>query len=224
MRNAYPIELPQANAIDAWQTAPVAWETCWDMRKWVESGWSLRYIFNYALALHGSQMNNKSAPLPVGPEVQSELRRFLQRLGYRLVLKGLKHPAHVRAGESLSIRMAWQNVGSAPCYRPYHLAYRLTDAEGNHRSFVSEITVERWLPGSVPLFTPEFLRNPPDLPPGEIVKADDQIEFPPDLPSGDHRLAIGIVDPATQQPVVQLGIEGRTNDGWYPLSEIAVER
>lgn len=33
----------------------VAWETCWNMRKWVEEGWSLRFIFNYALALHGSE-------------------------------------------------------------------------------------------------------------------------------------------------------------------------
>ena len=42
----------------------VAWETCWDMRKWVSEGWSLRYIFNYALACHASVINNKSAPLP----------------------------------------------------------------------------------------------------------------------------------------------------------------
>ena len=39
---------------DTWKTAPVAWETCWDMRKWVDEGWSLRYIFNYALACHAS--------------------------------------------------------------------------------------------------------------------------------------------------------------------------
>ncbi|NQT38774.1 MAG: beta-galactosidase [Planctomycetes bacterium] len=64
MRMAYPQRLPQADAMDAWKTAPVAWETCWDMRKWVDEGWSLRYIVNYALALHGSYINNKSAPLP----------------------------------------------------------------------------------------------------------------------------------------------------------------
>ena len=57
---------------DAWKTAPVAWETCWDMRKWVDEGWSLRFIFNYALALHGSYINNKSAPLPAGENVRPE--------------------------------------------------------------------------------------------------------------------------------------------------------
>src|SRR5271157_4818945 len=71
---------------DGWKTAPIAWETCWNMRKWVNEGWSLRYIFNYALALHASYINNKSAPLPSGEKVRPELERFLRRLGYRLVL------------------------------------------------------------------------------------------------------------------------------------------
>jgi hypothetical protein len=192
------------------------------MRKWVDSGWSLRYIFNYALALHGSQINNKSAPLPAGDQVQVELRRFLQRLGYRLVLRQLKHPARVSAGDQLSIEMSWQNVGSAPCYRPYRVAYRLSNDQGTQQTFVSSVTVERWLPGSVTLFTRDFLREPPDLPPGEIVPVTDQIELPADLPAGNYRLAVGIVDELTRQPIVQLGIAGRTSDGWYPLSKVTV--
>ena len=115
MRMAYPIHLPNANALDAWKTSPVAWETCWDMRKWVDEGWSLRFIFNYALALHGSVINNKSAPLPQGEHVREEVERFLRRLGYRLVLKELKHPSEARPGGNLQLAMKWQNVGPAPC-------------------------------------------------------------------------------------------------------------
>ena len=98
MRQGYPLWIREAGVQDTWKTAPVAWETCWDMRKWVAEGWSLRYIFNYALALHGSYINNKSAPLPTGENVRPEIERFLRRLGYRLVLKELKHPAQVAAG------------------------------------------------------------------------------------------------------------------------------
>ena len=115
---------------DTWKTAPVAWETCWDMRKWVNEGWSLRYIFNYALACHASVINNKSAPLPQGENVRPEIERFLRRLGYRLVLKELKHPAQVRAGGKLELSMKWQNIGSAPCYKPYRVAYRLSNDNG----------------------------------------------------------------------------------------------
>jgi len=46
---------------------------------------------------------------------------------YRLVLKELQHPAQVKPGEKLELAMKWQNVGSAPCYKPYRVAYRLTN-------------------------------------------------------------------------------------------------
>jgi hypothetical protein len=81
MRDAYPRLVQTAGVQDTWKRAPVAWETCWEMRKWVAEDWSLRYIFNYALALHGSYLNNKSAPLPVADEVRPEIERFLRRLG-----------------------------------------------------------------------------------------------------------------------------------------------
>jgi hypothetical protein len=54
MCQSYPVEYKEGGLQDVWKTAPVAWETCWDMRKWVSEGWSLRYIFNYALACHAS--------------------------------------------------------------------------------------------------------------------------------------------------------------------------
>ena len=72
MRKGYPVWVKESGLQDVWRTAPVAWETCWDMRKWVAEGWSLRYIFNYALALHGSYINNKSASLPPGVQSQAD--------------------------------------------------------------------------------------------------------------------------------------------------------
>jgi hypothetical protein len=35
---------------------------------------------------------------------------------------------------------------------------------------------------------------------------------------------VGIVGVATAQPVVRLGITGRSDDGWYPLSKLQVVR
>lgn len=224
MRRAYPEMLPAANAVDTWKTAPVAWETCWDMRKWVEEGWSLRFIFNYALALHGSVINNKSAPLPEGEHVRADLERFLRRLGYRLVLKELQHPAQVRAGDNLNVCMKWQNVGSAPCYRPYRVAWRLTPSDGQQHVFVSKVTVDKWLPGSIELFTEEFFREPQDLPPGEIHELADAISLPEGLSAGTYTLSIAVVGEQDERPVIQLGIEERAADGWYALSKVTVTR
>ena len=221
MRQGYPTWIKESGIQETWKTAPIAWETCWDMRKWVNDGWSLRYIFNYALALHGSAINNKSAPLPNGANVRAEVERFLRRLGYRLVLKELKHPVSIKAGDKMEIAMKWQNTGSTPCYRPYRLAYRLTDGKGQSKFVVSKTTVNKWLPGSVDLFTEEFFKNPPDLPLGEVATVSDTLTLPPDLAAVSYSLSIAVVG-EDEKPVVRLGIKGRAEDGWYPLSKVQV--
>ena len=225
MRNAYPSTLTAAEALDVWKRAPVAWETCWDFRKWVAEGWSLRYIFNYALALHASYINNKSAPLPPGDDVKAEVERFLRRLGYRLVLREVSYPRQVSVSEKLPIKMTWQNIGSAPCYRPYPVAYRFRDASGKQFVVVSEtLVVSQFLPGSVPVFTDEFLKDPPELPPGDLTSIEDAVTLPADMPSGEYEMAIGVVEShAKPTPIVRLAIRGRAADGWYPISRVFVQ-
>ena len=223
MCDAYPKLIPAAEVGETWKTAPVAWETCWDMRRWVQDGWSLRYIFNYALALHGSYLNNKSAPLPEGENVRLEIERFLRRLGYRLVLREFSYPERAKAGQPIELAMKWQNAGSAPCYKPYRVAYRLTDPNGYEARLVGNITVNKWMPGEVETFTEEFMKNPPDLPLGPVVDVADRMTLPGDMPAGVYRLDIAIVAEQTEEPIVRLGIKGRTEDGWYRLSTIQLE-
>ena len=120
--------------------------------------------------------------------------------------------------------MKWQNVGSAPCYRPYRLAYRLS-REGDGGSVIaSKITVNQWLPGSIPLFDEEFFKAPRDLPPGETVGVADKITLPKDMATGVYILSLAVVGEETTTPVVRLGIKGRDKDGWYPLSRIRVSK
>jgi hypothetical protein len=161
--------------------------------------------------------------VPEGPEVRTELERFLRRLGYRLVLEELQHPEVARAGATLALSMRWRNTGSAPCYHPYRIACRLSKDTGRSVVLVGQTSVEGWLPGSIDLFTDEFFNTPGDLPPGAVQEVSEELVLPPDLPSGRYRLSIGVVD-ADEQPVVRLGIAGRDETGWYPLSHIAVER
>ncbi len=222
MRDSYPRLVTEAGVCETWKTAPVAWEVCWDMRRWVDEKWPLRFIFNYALALHGSYLNNKSAPLPAGENVREEIERFLRRLGYRLVIREFKHRKQIRRGKPLVLTMKWQNVGSAPCYRPYRVAYRIKAENGYVRTFVGKLTVEKWMPGSVEVFTKEFMKAPPDLPPGEIVEVRDSIVLPADIPAGTFSLAIGVVGERSTEPVLRLAIKGRGDDGWYPLSKLQV--
>jgi len=219
MRKGYPQWFRESRLAAVWRRAPIAYETCWDMRRWVREGWSLRYIFNYALATHASYVNNKSAPIPPGDEVRRELERFVRRLGYRFVLREASHPDRAVAGSALRIESRWQNVGSAPCYQPYRLVWRLRSAR---RTLLipTATTTAGWMPGEVEVFTPAFIASPPDLPPGPIVVARTDARLPHDLPPGRYELAVALTDPSTGTPALRLAIAGRGADGWYPVGAV----
>jgi len=221
MRKGYPQWFREAKLDEVWKRAPIAYESCWDMRRWVEEGWPLRYIFNYALATHASYLNNKSAPLPTDTDVRPEVERFLRRLGYRLVLRELKHPATARPGETVTLTSRWQNAGSAPCYRPYAVAWRLRAGATTVKQ-IGPATVNVWMPGEVEVFTEEFLKSPPDLPPGPVNEVAEKFALRGDLLPGDYEVGVAVVDPDTAAPVVRLAIEGRAEDGWYPVSRLRV--
>jgi hypothetical protein len=72
------------------------------------------------------------------------------------------------------------------------------------------------------VFTPQFLTDPPELPPGAIVDVVDRLTLPEDMKTGKYSLALGIVGEGATDPVVRLAIKGRSPDGWYPLSEVLV--
>lgn len=205
MEHFYKQQIRKTDTQSAWRKAPVAFESCWDMRKWQAEGWDIRFIFDYALELHASYLNNKSAPIPAG--TRDEIERFLRRIGYRLVLRQLQHARRTRARSNLAVSMQWENAGVAPPYRDYVLAFRLKREEqaekGQAPSMVTTRTsIKGWQPGRFEVSA--TLRLPGDLEPGR------------------YELALGLVDPSTGKPSVRLAIVGRAGDGWYPLSHIEV--
>ena len=70
----------------------------------------------------------------------------------------------------------------------------------------------------------EFFKEPKDLPRGEVHDVADTIVLPKDIPAGEYALSIGVVGLDGEEPVVQLGIKGQEEDGWYPVSTLEVGR
>ncbi len=201
MDDFYLQQIEKTGAGQAWRMAPVAFESCWEMGKWKQEGWDIRYIFDYGLNCHASYHNNKSAPIPEG--TRDEVERFLRRMGYRLVLRELRHPSTAAAGDALALDMVWENVGVAPPYRDYLLAVRLTHTDtGKAFTHVGDTSIKGWLPGEKG-FT-------------ETVGA------PEGLEPGRYELALAIVDPATKEVAIRLAIEGRGEDGWYAVSRVQI--
>ncbi len=194
----YLQRLVGAKATKAWKRAPVAFETCWDMKYWYAQGWNVDHIFAYALALHGSVMNNKSSPVP--EEWWPQVDDFSRKMGYRFVLRKIEYPDRVAPGGVLPIGMVWDNRGVAPCYRKVALAFRLQSQPGGASVVLpAQADVGRWLPGR--------------------FNVEEALALPATTPRGACQLSVGIVDPATLQPKVRLAIEGRDPDGWYPIGE-----
>jgi hypothetical protein len=173
------------------------------MRKWHDEQWDIPFIYDYAIKCHVSYMNNKSAPIP--EEARPEVERFLRRIGYRLVLRRLEHPATIAAGQVLPLTMEWENVGCAPPYRDYLLAARLQPAAGGEPVvLVTDTSAKGCLPGGH----------------GMAVS----VPLAQTTPAGECELSLALVDPVTHEPAIRLAIEGRAEDGWYPLSRLDIEQ
>ncbi len=199
MLDAYPEGIITCGMQDAWKRAPVSLEVCWVMKHWKEQGWDIDYIIDQSLKWHISSFNGKSSAVP--EQWWPQVNRWLKRMGYRLVLRRFSYPAEAASHAKLSFTSWWENKGVAPCYRHFPLALRLQGA-GRTEVLETAADIRTWLPGD------------------SIYS--DAVFLPADLPKGEYDLSLALLDPWTRQPKVQLAIEGRQPDGWYPVGKIKV--
>lgn len=198
---------------EVWKHAPVQLEVCGTIQQWKERGWSadapdgeVYKTFQFALDQHAAVLNAKRSPIP--DEYVPAMNELLRRNGYRYVVDRLRHPRLVRRGDALLLRSTWSNLGVTPSYTRRTLAWRLRNEGGSHE-FTSDADVRKWLPGN--------------------WEMEENFRLPRDLPPGKYQLEVAILDragvnPETRPlPPLQLGIAGRSADGWYGLSEIVVE-
>jgi hypothetical protein len=199
MNDYYPQAIINFGMKEAWKKAPVSFEVCWVLRKWQQEGWDIDHIIDESLKWHISSFNAKSSPVPV--EWEPHVKRWLNKMGYRYVLRKFSFSASVHQNGRLDFTSWWENKGVAPCYKKYRLALRLRGHE-NSVVLLTEADIRDWLPGD--------------------NLYDDAVFVPIDMPPGDYELDFALVDAVTFEPGIQLAIEGRRDDGWYPLGTLEV--
>jgi hypothetical protein len=201
MKGLYPNNIAAAQAQDAWRRGPVMLETCWDISAWVARGFSVRQAFDWALSQHASAVHNKNKAVPAN--LMPEVERLIKRLGYRFVMREMRHASEVGRGANLLVRMHWDNVGVAPAYGSYALAFQLRNARGEVAHWLTTQNLAKdWLPGPFTI--------------------DQNIAIPAGLAAGRYTLALALVDPRGMAEI-QLANSGRDGSGWYPLSHVTVE-
>ncbi len=203
MYRYYPWGIVNFGMQEAWETAPVSLEICGTMESWKqEQGYTsedVDYIINETLKWHISSFNAKSSPVPA--EWQPQVDRWLKKMGYRFVLRNFAYPESVKPNEKLSFKSWWENKGVAPCYKKFLLALRL-QSEQKTEVLTTNADINSWLPGD------------------NIY--DDAVYVPIDIPAGAYNIQVGIIDPRTHEPKVNLAIEGRDGEGWYTIGNIKV--
>ncbi|MBI9050117.1 MAG: DUF4832 domain-containing protein [Anaerolineaceae bacterium] len=188
---------------EAWKTAPVHFEVCGVMQDWYTRGYDINLILRKGLAWHMSVLNAKSSPVPEDWRVNID--EFDKKLGYRFVLKELSHTAIIEPNGTLVLNSQWENIGVAPIYHPWHLAYRLRNQSDQVvAEWTSDADLREWLPG--------------------YHEVQDAVILPGEIPAGTYFLDVAILTEDKTTAHVKLAIEGLRTDGWYEISELMIER
>jgi hypothetical protein len=204
------LHLPRAypSVGEAWKTRPVAFESCGTMETWLAAGRDIDYIYSACLELHTSILNNKSSPIP--PEWWPATEKFLKRMGYRYVVRLLRHERFLEPGSALNIEMTVDNIGVAPVYRAYKPVFELRKAGSRNQKRVvqrhfADWNVLQWLPGR--------------------HLASTSTTIPADAEPGRYSIYFALLDPYTDEPAIKLAVDGRDAQGWYAWSTFeAVEK
>lgn len=202
MFDYYPQTIIEYGMQDAWKEGHVSFEMCGLFRNWdVKEGYSekqVQYIIDQSLKWHISSFNGKSSPVPA--KWNKLMDEWLKKMGYRFVLRRFSYPASIKVNSRLDVETWWENKGVAPCYNRYTFAIRLKNNQ-HTETFMTSADIRKWLPG-------------------DIVFND--ACYPQQLPPGEYEVAITLLDPHLLTPAVQLAIEGKQEDGWYPMGKITL--
>jgi len=202
MHDFYPENIGNFDMSEAWKTAPIIFEACWHTSDWYHNGWDIDYIIDESLKWHASTYNAKMTTLPEA--WRPNIERWLRKMGYRFELRSASFSSTLTPGGVFEYETFWVNAGVAPAYYNYPLAFRLV---GDGRSFemITGCDSRKWLP---------------DL---DILESG-ALKVPQDVSPGNYSLEVALLCDLPTIPNIYLGIEGRNEDGWYPLSVITVTK
>jgi hypothetical protein len=197
---AYPETITEFGLTDAWKTGPVSFEVCWVVQHWLDKGWDIDYIIDQSLKWHITSFNAKSSPIP--EKWRTNVERWLKKMGYRFAVRRVMYSGQVRAGENLHIKSWWENLGVAPIYHRYPLAFRLKN-ENNSYIIKTGVDITDWLPGDI-VFT-------------------EDLKVPQNAAAGDYMLQTAITGRFDDNPAIKLASEGRGSDGWHDVGKVIVK-
>lgn len=200
MEDYYPQNVVNFHMADAWKEAPVVFEACWHTNDWYMQGWDIDYIIDESLKWHISSYNAKGTTIPQA--WKENVERWVRKMGYRYEIHACSLPLEVHADGPLDFEMLVSNTGVAPCYHNYAPVLRLA-GEGASVDLPLAVDIRRWLP---------------DV----DTRVAQRLAVPGGLPAGTYTAKLGFPVPGYLDKTLRLAIDGRDEEGFYPLCTVRV--
>ena len=136
---------------------------------------------------------------------EEHIMTLLEVIGYRLVLREMTYASELMPEDLFPVSMVWENTSSAPPYQVYPLMVSLIDEQENV-VWEQEVTtdVRSWSPETTITLRQDF-------------------SFAEAIPVGFYDVRIAFVDPNTSQPILNLAIEGRDENGRYQIGQVQIK-
>lgn len=198
MLDFYPQNIANFQMSEAWKHAPVMFEACWHMNDWYLQGWDIDYIIEESLKWHISAYASKGTAVP--EPWKEKVADWVRRMGFRFEIHRVSFSDMVRSGGLMFFNMLLSNTGVAPCYHRYPLVLRL-EGDGGRQDWTLDVDIRQWLPDE-----------------DHAVQASRTVELAP----GQYTFKIGFPVTGLEGRTLELAIEGRDEDGFYPMGEILV--
>ncbi len=228
MVNYYPLMFPLLGD-ELWKKAPVAFESCWVIKHWLDMGWDIDYIIEQSLKWHITSLNPKSVAMP---EIwQDKIEDWIKKMGYRFSVRRVAYPSLACPGDALKLHLWVENKGVAPIYHRYPVVFRLRRmGEGTTKEALeSNVAHER---EAEPVITEAQTENgiaksrkliytftsKADITtwlPGDIL-LDEILQLPEQMEAGSYALEVGIQDTKVR---ISLANDVEEQDGFYRIAE-----
>ncbi|RMG35189.1 MAG: DUF4832 domain-containing protein [Planctomycetota bacterium] len=186
-----------------WKVAPIGGEMVpGQARRWLGEGYAttLRMI----AAGHFSWIGPYCPALEEPPDERFTRRcaELVRKMGYQFRLTEIRYASPVRRGDVVEVRIRGVNEGVAPFYYPWPVRVALLAPDGRIVGEAkAQVDIRRWLPG-------DFAFG---------------VKVPSDVPAGTYRLAVGIVDPGTDEPAVRFANALPVWKKWTILGDLRVD-
>jgi hypothetical protein len=148
-------------------------------------GWLASYT------LDGAEGSNKDT-------VKANASRIQKAFGYNYVIPEFSCSSRVDQGGDLAIHFKVKNVGSAPFYENWPLAFVLIDEASQEivwKEAISNVDVRNWLPGDKYSYSKRTYQTP-----AQEYAVDATFKVPGNIPTGKYMAGITILEPYSQTP------------------------